>query len=60
MSEEQIRSSLVSHLQDLLVDVVSNTHLLSGDQISQKKMQKPRFVLILVSGTIYRLAEKTG
>jgi hypothetical protein len=43
MSAEELKSSILSHLEIILADVVSNTQLVQGEQITNQKMQKPRY-----------------
>ena len=46
-SEQQLHSAMLSYLQQTLGDAVLNTHLVSGNQISLKKLDKPRLVSTL-------------
>lgn len=43
-SEEEIHTTIRSYLARMLVDTVKDTHLIQGEQISAKKLQKPRYV----------------
>jgi len=46
-SEQQLCSAMLSYLQQTLGDAVLNMHLVSGNQISLKKLDKPRLVSTL-------------
>ncbi|KIM50128.1 hypothetical protein SCLCIDRAFT_12388 [Scleroderma citrinum Foug A] len=59
-SKQQIHRIMLSYLQKTLGDVVLNTHLVSGEQISLKKLQKPRMRVETVLSVLTKSDEKPG